>query len=425
MQSPRLPAVLVRHPWITAAALGLGLTLFQIFLALLVQADFSPHGYRGLFRWDSLHYGRIVEKGYFNNLPPLIGDTDPSRASYQRNTNVAFFPGYIIAGRAVRAVTGFSIPFSLLLAAAIAAWGFWTELLLLLRHWNLSVWSRFAVTAAVLAHPTAFYLVAAYSESLFLLGIVGFFFWAQRGVACNAPTKFVPSGLLCAAAAIGHGIVMTATRIFGLPLCLYPVIVAALRRGKTPDLVRAGVIATGASLGALLFFLYSSVALGKWNLYMLTQVKQWGLVPDYLFFLHAPLNLWLPVPPPALFVNNAIGPVATSLTLWLLLAASAAEFFSGKHTGTRPQRIALLACAFMSLYVSLIALANAGMRSMVRYAFIPYVFIVLQLALLAREHAWTRGRRVIATGVIGAALVLLFVTQVILLDIFTSGGWVA
>ncbi|NOS66920.1 MAG: hypothetical protein HOO67_00945, partial [Candidatus Peribacteraceae bacterium] len=125
--------------FVLVLCIGGAITLAQLlFVSATQPARFTMDSYTRLFQWDSVHYADLMTTGYRNTLPPLIGDTDPSRSNFLRNTNVAFFPGYVIAGNIVRAVTGFTPRISLLLAAALAAWGFWSPLLLFLQRWKFS-----------------------------------------------------------------------------------------------------------------------------------------------------------------------------------------------------------------------------------------------------------------------------------------------
>ena len=64
---------------------------------------------------------------------------------------------------------------------------------------------------AIVVHPGPFYLVVGYSESLFLLGLLGYFYWCEK------------AGRWSWSLAARHGFGMTATRLVGLPAAVFPV----------------------------------------------------------------------------------------------------------------------------------------------------------------------------------------------------------
>src|SRR5262249_32319183 len=83
--------------------------------------------------------------------------------------------------------------------------GFWTYVLLFLQRWRAPFPLVLAALLAVVAHPCAFFLVARYSEALFLLGLLGFLYWAGSDR---------PAGrVLAAAPRVG----LTATPLVGPP----------------------------------------------------------------------------------------------------------------------------------------------------------------------------------------------------------------
>src|SRR5947199_160809 len=84
----------------------------------------------------------------------------------------------------------------LLITVQAAGWGFWTYFFLFGERWKLPPSWQLLGALAILAHPAAFFLVAAYSESLFLLALIGFLYWS------SAQTK--KARLLAAM----HGVVM-------------------------------------------------------------------------------------------------------------------------------------------------------------------------------------------------------------------------
>src|SRR6266516_99642 len=69
-----------------------------------------------------------------------------------------------------------------------------------------------------------------------------------------------------------------------------------------------------AACGAVGFFVYSQLRWRQWNIYMLTQAADWGIVPDYLAVFKPGSYRWLV---PAL--NNPTEASQISMTLGALL----------------------------------------------------------------------------------------------------------
>src|SRR5262249_54542518 len=143
-----------------AVGLGLGITLAQLAAVLLLAGTPDlPGAYRKLLQWDSGWYHHIITQGYRSTIPPVRQDGNLA--------NVAFFPGYPVWSRLVAATFRLGPEEAMLLAAQLAAWGFWTYFLLLLRRAGTPRGWQAAGVVALAAHPTAFVLVCGMSESLF------------------------------------------------------------------------------------------------------------------------------------------------------------------------------------------------------------------------------------------------------------------
>jgi|GEM_PF-614164 len=144
-----------------------------------------------LNRYDAGHYNQIAEDGY----------RDPSDA--------AFMPLYPLAIRATHAVTklpyawsGFVVSWVSLCGAAIAIYK-WAALELKQRKLAVSPWLVLGIMALF---PTAFYLAAPYTESLFIV-------LTASALLTYRKRQYLPAAVLAALA--------TATRDQGLLLCLY------------------------------------------------------------------------------------------------------------------------------------------------------------------------------------------------------------
>jgi hypothetical protein len=359
-----------------ALGCGLAITLAQLILACLLSDGATlGQAYTNLCRWDGGWYASIVETGYHS--PPMLTSKDWG--------NVAFFPGYPLSALAVQKLTGLRTPHALLLAAQLACWAFWTYLLLLLRRQQVPPRLCLLGVVLILIHPAAFYLVASYSEPLFLTAVLGFLYWAD--------TKQPRAGVLAAL----HGVLMTGTRLVGLPLVIYPLCHAWLcretsRRQPTRPMrtyVAAALVGATASLGCLAFFGYCQWRFGAWDQYMKTGHVGWGITPDYLgLFSWRTLHVRVPgfkylLPEGGEFLSRVAVPAAIALFAALIVAEWKLARSRG-DTGWR-YRAGLYLCAALMFYVPASAQCTRGMTSMIRYALCVQVLLAMAFVhLLAR-----------------------------------------
>ncbi len=398
------PASAGRAGVFPSLGLGLVVVLLQVALACLLsgQSDLRQAYFR-LFWWDSGWYASIVDRGYVSP-PPLTRD-DPG--------NVAFFPAYPLGAWLVKRASGWPTPLALLLTAQLSAWGFWTYLFLFFRRWGASPALTALGAALIASHPAAFYLVAAYTESLFLFSLLGFLYWSGEGSGRG----------LCLAAL--HGFVMTSTRFVGLPVVVYPMIhlwfnagpatagradCQSALRGATPArgwvrrLLPALVTSAFAGLGTVFFLLYCHVRFGRWDLYITTSVVGWGTSANYLAFFS--WRTYLPHPP---FLRDGfLNPIwfnqfLVPFTLVLFAALIMLEYRRGRWhaqhgraTGWR-LRAGFYACAALMYYVSVCGNSRVSMFSMVRFLLCVEVLLVLAVAHwlalagpLSERPAWLR-----------------------------------
>src|SRR5205085_7098730 len=137
-----------------------------------------------------------------------------SPAGAHGQTNLAFFPGYPIAARVVSRLLHTSAALSLLITSQLSACVFWGVFLHALRQWRVTSSVAAAAIALIFCHPAAFFMVVAYSESLFFASLLIFLFWGARAR--------LSVGALVAAAVGGY--IASATRIVGAPLAAIPLL---------------------------------------------------------------------------------------------------------------------------------------------------------------------------------------------------------
>ena len=354
---------------------GLTVTLLQVAMAVGLLAPEAPISdrYSALVQHDSYWFVNIIDRGYQTIVPPI--DHKVMEVS-----NVAFFPAYPAIAALFRYGLDIDSNAALLITAQLAAWGFWSYFFLFCRRWNVPPAVQICGALLIAAHPAAFFLVAGYSESLFLMALLGFIYWST---AEGRSAKFW---------AAAHGIVMSATRIVGLACAAFPVVRSAFETGwrglfEPREWLRKNSAAIGMTLvaacGAVGFFVYSQLRWGQWNIYMLTQAAGWGIVPDYLAVFKPGSYRWLV---PAL--NNPTEASQISMTLGALLLVSIAlcELLPTiRRRAGLPMRIGIYFCAAAIYYVSVSGVACVDMESMLRYEFAVHALIVLAFLNFLRQ----------------------------------------
>jgi hypothetical protein len=395
---------------------GLVVTAAQIALAVFLLAPQGPLSFRysTLVQHDSYWFMNIVNRGYQTIVPPI--DHKVMEVS-----NVAFFPAYPMIAGALRYGLRLNTSDALLLTAQAAAWGFWTYFFLFCQRWNLSPGLRFFGALLIVAHPAAFFLIAGYSESLFLMALLGFAYWSTE------------TGRAAKGWAALHGILMSATRIVGIPCAAFPV----MRRifAEKWDIVRkprlwwrhygaAVVLTLVSTAGGTLFFLYCQLRWGHWNLYLLTQSECWGIEPDYLAVFKPSSYRWL-IPP--LNDPTEMSQMAMTVGALLVLAALLCEMVPRiRRCAQRPTRMGIYFCAAVIYYVSVSGVASVKMESMLRYEFCVHALVVLAflnfLSKLRVSSLWLRSLAVAAVVLASAAGLAL---QGWYVWNFTRGNWVA
>ncbi|MFN2542861.1 MAG: hypothetical protein ABR514_11955 [Chthoniobacterales bacterium] len=350
-------------------AAGFLLTVAQLAVAVCLLAPEGPLSYRysTLIQHDSYWFANIVDRGFQTIAPPISHKV-------MEVSNVAFFPAYPAIAGLLHNVFHLQTGNALLMTAQAAAWGFWTYFFLFCERWNLPPSLRFFGALSILAHPAAFFLIAAYSESLFLVALVGFLYWSS----CDGRAPKIWAAL--------HGVLMSATRIVGIPCAVFPVVQRVCAGGwstlRSPRrwpraYGSAVVLMVVATFGAVFFFFYCQLRWGRWDIYMLTQLAGWGIVPDYLAVFKTSSYRWL-VPP----LNDPKQMSQMSMTIgalvFVLLAVS--ELISGiRRHPNWPARAGIYFCAAIVYYVAVSGVASVEMESMMRYQFCAHALIVLAL----------------------------------------------
>ena len=395
--------------------LGLIVAAVQIAVVVSFCAGESPLSgrYFALVQHDSYWFANIINRGYGTTVPPV--DHKEMEIS-----NVAFFPAYPLLARGVKAVTGLDAYQSLLVVAAAATWGFWSYFFLFCARWKLGLELQLFGALAIAVHPAAFYLVAGYSESLFLMMVTGFIYWSTK------------AGGGATAMAIAHGLVMCATRIVGLPCAFFPLLYVLIRaqpndnwRGFIARSRRPALITACAILGGVAFFAYCQIRWGRWDLYMLTQEAGWGIEPDYLAVFD-PANYRFALPPVG--DTTLVSQFTSALAGLLFLLVAALELLFGLvrgRTGWR-QRLGFYFAAAVIYYFSLAGVASVEMESMLRYDLCVHALIVLGLLHFLHQLRFSSvPARAVAMAVASLACAAGLALQGFYVWNFSQGNWVA
>jgi hypothetical protein len=390
---------------------ALAITLGQVFLACLLSGQgHLADAYLRLWAWDGVWFGRIVDFGY--QSPPVLAPHD--------EVNVAFFPGYPLFARLLKGALEMPTPYALVFAGQLSCWGFWMYLLLFFQRWRVPGSLAAVGVGAVLVQPASFFLVAGYSESFFLLNLLGFLYWAESRHPAAAPVAAL------------HGLLMTATRIVGVPLVIAPAVhVLVTRDGPglpMRRLVRALLVGAGAGLGCVLFFAFCQWRFGHWDMYMRANEAGWGVQPHYrgLFSMRI-FHVGWPRWSQGFIDPEYLSRLSVPVTLGLFAALLVAQWRLGRtmpDSGWR-QRAAYLVCAWLLFYVPVSAHLTRSMSSMIRFSLCVQVMLALAVVhLLVRTWPLRRSRRwLMATAVVWALVSASF--QLALTYRFTHGRWVA
>lgn len=373
--------------------------------------------YHRLVQLDSYWFLNIIDRGYQSPVPP-------SPVKRMEVSNTAFFPGFPLLGAAL--IHGFDLhpKTGLTLASQLATVGFWTYFLLLAHRLGLSGARTAIAVLLVLAHPASFYLIAAFSESLFLCFTLGYFLWSAR------------EGRFAFWMAAAHGVGMTGTRIAGAPAAFLPVVRAWavnagdkidaswLRAAWTPAVRRGAALAGIALLGMIAFFIYCHVRWGHWNFYMMTQQAGWGVKADYLALLKPAAYLrWYPQWDHAWPLGQFFVPATVIFYLGLL----AWEVSAARAGSTRwRERIGLHFTGFVLFALAVSGVFSVRLESMTRYHLCSHVFLVLGTLhayadIGPRRAALRQAVTALVTtaALFGAMIQLRYAAQ------FARGEWVA
>ncbi|SOD72777.1 Gpi18-like mannosyltransferase [Jatrophihabitans sp. GAS493] len=253
--------------WSQAIRVGIGLWFvswcaYLLFATVVTAIAPSPRLDRGptygwIFRvfahWDSGHFWRVAAHGYL------------SRGRH--DVNVAFFPGYPLAGRYLATLLGLGHTTlgDYQIALALIAWsGAAVASVLLYKLAAESLGARVATVSVIvlLAGPYSHFLMASYSEAPFLAFALAAWLAARH-------QAWIWAGIWCALATF-----MRVNGIFLLAGIVVMYVLAA--RASQEPLVQRRAAGLLLPLGALLiYFGWIRAATGSWGGWFIAQRKGW------------------------------------------------------------------------------------------------------------------------------------------------------
>ncbi len=374
---------------------GIAITLLHLSIVYTVDSNAAAH----LCTWDCEWYVAIAKDGYLNGPDvqiPVVGRPPTGMESYVNriHSNVTVFPGFPLLVRAVAAAGQVPASRAVLPAAWLCAMGTWIYWLGLTRRTQVPGSSLAVPTLLLLAYPGTFYLIAGYSESLFIMSILGFVYWTDRAVESRERTWLFWSLV------IAHGVLVTATRLVGIGVLVYPLLRVwadqqyALRIDRR--ILFAGLVGLLGLAGVIAFGVYCQVAFGQWYLYFTTERSGWatehvrwnagqGLFdrPGFWDLFQVGLNVKQPDQISRLVTWTIL--IAVGLKLWQALRKRPAERTA----------VPLLATAFALAALTAAVRVDVGFKSMLRYL-LPAIFLGMA-GLVAAEQSvpgkWLRLRQ--------------------------------
>lgn len=389
----------------------LGTLLFVCQLGLVLSAVWSGDFQTSLSRlycWDSEWYSSILENGYRSTIPPEI--------QQKATSNVAFFPGYVMSA-SIFYKLGVSSKWSLIISSLVFAWVFWTLFSKVI--WMLSESYKMVLfcSGLFLLYPFSYYLVFAYSESLYLSAFLGFWIYSRQA----SQKALVISSLA--------GFVMTSTRLVGLPLILVNT------RWNLASVCRVVVSACGAGL----FFMFCHLKWGQWNLYFVSQELSWNLKSDYFAIFSSQTWMlpqilsWQMKDWNMVLLNH----FTMTLFLWAFVAVVWLTVLWSKNWSAFKNQVDLIYAMGISLFVVVSGLSTKNFQSSSRYMLPILVMLFIWISGHFKEFKkWNYKNLnlserslfllVLITTIVSSPLIVkIWNFQKFLIQLFVSGYFIA
>jgi hypothetical protein len=192
-------------------------------------------------------------------------------------------------------------------------------------------------------------------------------------------------------------------------------------------IVKALVVALGASLGGLLFFAFCQARFGQWDLYLKCNEWGWSVRPNYLAFFsvklfHLHLDWCRDVLDPELLSRLS---VPVTLVLFAVLFGLEVHLARSRPDSGWRRRLGFYLCAVLLFYVPVAGHYSRSMSSMIRFSLCVQAPLVLATVHLLQRVGRPTGRRRWLLLIPAAAALLSLTCQLALTYRFVHGHWVA
>jgi hypothetical protein len=270
------------------------------------------------------------------------------------------------------------------------------------------------LTAALITifavHPASFFLVAGYSESLFLAALLGMIYWM---------TSHATGSTWIAAS---HGFILSATRVFGFPLLIIPFLMTKLSGRNIPD-KRSVIVAAGTLAGFLSFLVYCQIAFGWALLYFARQTIGWGIHPDYFLILNT--RGWTPFFPSLLHSSQWLlgiqSPLSAPILFWLFVVLTVIVW---KMNIRDVLPITFLTTGWIRWYLASAALVTLQWRSMIRYGYPVFICAMFLCGYLIARKKHSKLTSSIFTLAWAACVIGFLILHILNIRSFADGVWI-
>jgi hypothetical protein len=320
--------------------------------------------YVRLSNWDSFHYYSGAKYGYH---APAEGWTREDVNGYR--IEFSFLPAFPFFARAISKVTTLPLEIALPLASQIFAFLFYVFFLLILqRICLLPEETALVVVGLFSVTPGAFYVVTAYSESIFLCSIAGMIFFAEMWTKSEQLRDWIMAGVFA--------FIATWSRMLGVVLGLFPFCLALRSGFSFKKRIGALLLAGFAGVGTASYLAFCQIQSGHWDAYFRLANVGWDMHPMYL----GSLNPLLYIPRP--FFEEGESTLHRSILLLCLVAFFGALF----KDADRRSRLSYYATGLALFYLTVAGKADMGLQGMTRYALPLFFLAILPLSTVFRTQ---------------------------------------
>ena len=266
-------------------------------------------------------------------------------------------------------VTTLPLEIALPFTSQIFAFLFYVLFILILRRVcllpediSLVIVGLFSVT------PGAFYLVAAYSESIFLCSIAGLIYFTEKWTQSQRFRDWIAAGVFA--------FIASWSRMLGVVLGAFPFFLVFRDGFSLKKKTVAVLLACVAGLGTLFYLVFCQIYSGHWDAYFRLARVGWDMHPMYLQSLN-PL-LYIPRP----FFEEGESSLHRGILLFCLVALFGTLF----RDTDRRNRLSYYATGLALFYLTVSGKADMGLQGMTRYALPVFFLAIIPISIVFRSR---------------------------------------